>query len=154
MQDQAQPDQVQASIQAAQDAFGYSAMDCQKVIGDYNKSKTPEDQFHIRIDVHMGEVIHTANDVFGEGVNIAARIEPKADPDGIAVSDVIANRCWNKVPAHFQSMGRLPMKNIANPPDLFKAYPIEQQSAAKVAKPGTVPAASAGGSAPGGVFKI
>jgi len=154
MQDQAQPNQVQASIQAAQDAFGYSAMDCQKVIGDYNKSKTPEDQFHIRIDVHMGEVIHTANDVFGEGVNIAARIEPKADPDGIAVSDVIANACWNKVPAHFQSMGRLPMKNIANPPDLFKAYPIEQQSDAKVAKPGTVPAASAGGSAPGGVFKI
>ena len=88
------------------------------------------------------------------GVNIAARIEPKADPDGITVSDVIANACWNKVPAHFQSMGRLPMKNIANPPDLFKAYPIEQQSAAKVAKPGAVPAASAGGSAPGGVFKI
>lgn len=56
----------------------------------------------------MGEVIHTGTDVFGEGVNIAARIEPKADPDGIAVSDVIANAARNKVPAHFMSMGRLP----------------------------------------------
>jgi len=130
------------------------AMDCQKAIGDYNKTKTPEDQFHIRIGVHMGEVIHTTNDVFGEGVNIAERIEPKADPDGIAVSDVIANACRNKVPAHFQSMGRLPMKNIANPPELFKVYPIEQQAAAKVAKPGAAPAAAAGGAAPGGVFKI
>jgi len=130
------------------------AMDCQKAIGDYNKTKTPEDQFHIRIGVHMGEVIHTTNDVFGEGVDIAARIEPKADPDGIAVSDVIANACRNKVPAHFQSMGRLPMKNIANPPELFKVYPIEQQAAAKVAKPGAAPAAAAGGAAPGGVFKI
>jgi class 3 adenylate cyclase len=102
----------------------------------------------------MGEVIHTTNDVFGEGVNIAARIEPKADPDGIAVSDVIANACRNKVPAHFQSMGRLPMKNIANPPELFKVYAIEQQAAAKVAKPGAAPAAAAGGAAPGGVFKI
>jgi len=128
------------------------AMDCQKAIGDYNKSKLPDDQFHIRIGVHMGEVIHTTNDVFGEGVNIAARIEPKADPDGIAVSDVIANACRNKVPAHLQSMGRLPMKNIANPPELFKVYAIEQQAAQKVQK--GAPAPAAGGAAPGGVFKI
>ncbi len=127
------------------------AMDCQKAIGDYNKTKLPDDQFHIRIGVHMGEVIHTTNDVFGEGVNIAARIEPKADPDGIAVSDVIANACRNKVPAHFQSMGRLPMKNIANPPELFKVYAIEQQATAKVAKTAAAPA---GASTPGGVFKI
>jgi class 3 adenylate cyclase len=128
------------------------AMDCQKAIGDYNKTKTPEDQFHIRIGVHMGEVIHTTNDVFGEGVNIAARIEPKCDPDGICVSDVVANACRNKVPAHFSSIGRQPMKNIANPPELFKVFPIEQQQAApKVAKAGAAPA---GASAPGGVFKI
>ncbi len=129
------------------------AMDCQKAIGDYNKSKMPPDQFHIRIGVHMGEVIHTTNDVFGEGVNIAARIEPKADPDGIAVSDVIANACRNKVPAHFQSIGRLPMKNIANPPELFKVFPIEQQQAQKVQKGPSAPAASAA-NAPGGTFKI
>lgn len=128
------------------------AMDCQKAIGEYNKTKLPPDQFHIRIGCHMGEVIHTTNDVFGEGVNIAARIEPKADPDGIAVSDVIANACRNKVPAHFQSMGRLPMKNIANPPELFKVYPIEQQAAQKVQKGPA--AAPAGAAAPGGVFKI
>ena len=128
------------------------AMDCQKGIGDYNKGKPANDQFHIRIGVHMGEVIHTTNDVFGEGVNIAARIEPKADPDGIAVSDVIVNAVRNKVPAHFQSLGRLPMKNIANPPELFKVYPIEQQATAKVAK--GAPAAAPAGAAPGGVFKI
>ena len=114
------------------------ALDCQKAIGEYNKSKSnPDDQFHIRIGVHMGEVIHTGTDVFGEGVNIAARIEPKADPDGIAVSDVIANAARNKVPAHFQSIGRLPMKNIANPPEWFKVFAIEQQqTAVKVQKSG------------------
>jgi class 3 adenylate cyclase len=127
------------------------AMDCQKAIGDYNKTKTPEDQFHIRIGVHMGEVIHTTNDVFGEGVNIAARIEPKCDPDGICVSDVIVNAVRNKVPAHFQSIGRQPMKNIANPPELFKVYPIEQQATQKTSKGAPAPA---GAAAPGGVFKI
>lgn len=130
------------------------AMDCQKGIGDYNKGKTADDQFHIRIGLHMGEVIHTGTDVFGEGVNIAARIEPKADPDGIAVSDVIVNAARNKVPAHFQSMGRLPMKNIANPPELFKVYPLEEQASQKVAKPGAAAATQPAGAAPGGVFKI
>jgi class 3 adenylate cyclase len=130
------------------------ALDCQKAIGAYNKGKTADDQFHIRIGVHMGEVIHTGTDVFGEGVNIAARIEPKADPDGICVSDVIANASRNKVPAHFSSLGRLPMKNIANPPELFKVYALEE-SAPKVAKAGGQAAApAAAGGAPGGTFKI
>ena len=129
------------------------AMDCQKGIGEYNKGKPDNDQFHIRIGLHMGEVIHTGTDVFGEGVNIAARIEPKADPDGIVVSDVIATAARNKVPAHFSSIGRLPMKNIANPPELFKVFPLEESATQKVAKPGA-PAAAAAGGAPGGTFKI
>ena len=138
------------------------AMDCQKGIGDYNKGKPADDQFHIRIGLHIGEVIHTGTDVFGEGVNIAARIEPKADPDGIAVSDAIVNAVRNKVPAHFVSLGRLPMKNIANPPELFKVFALEEAASQKVAKPGAAApapaksgaAAPATGAAPGGVFKI
>ncbi|MCA0202409.1 MAG: adenylate/guanylate cyclase domain-containing protein [Proteobacteria bacterium] len=129
------------------------ALDCQKGIGDYNKGKPANDQFHIRIGVHMGEVIHTGTDVFGEGVNIAARIEPQCDPDGVTVSDVVANAARNKVPAHFMSIGVRPMKNIAKPPELFKVFAIEEQQSAKVAKPGAQ-AAPAAGAAPGGVFKI
>jgi class 3 adenylate cyclase len=127
------------------------AIDCQKAIKDYNKTKPAEEQFHIRIGCHMGEVIHTTNDVFGEGVNIAARIEPKADTDGICVSDVIANAARNKVPAHFSSIGRQPMKNIANPPELFKVFPIEHQETQKTVKVANVAAA---GGTPGGTFKI
>ena len=97
------------------------AMDIQKAIGEYNKTKPPEEQFHVRIGCHMGEVMVTGNDVFGDGVNIAARIEPKADADGIMVSDAIQSEAKNKVPAHFVSAGRLPMKNIAQPPELFKS---------------------------------
>ena len=138
------------------------AMDCQKAIGEYNKGKPDGDQFHIRIGLHMGEVIHTGTDVFGEGVNIAARIEPKADPDGICVSDAIANAARNKVPAHFMSIGRLPMKNIASPPELFKVFALEESASQKVAKPGVAAAPAGKGAAaaapaagaPGGVFKI
>lgn len=128
------------------------ALDCQKGIGDYNKGKPANDQFHIRIGVHMGEVIHTGTDVFGEGVNIAARIEPQCDPDGVTVSDVVANAARNKVPAHFMSIGVRPMKNIAKPPELFKVFALEEQQPTKVAKQGGQAAPAA--AAPGGVFKI
>ena len=129
-------------------------LDCQKAIGDYNKSKTADDQFHIRIGIHMGEVIHTGTDVFGEGVNIAARIEPKCDPDSVTVSDVIANAARNKVPAHFSSIGRHPMKNIANPPELYKVFPLEESSAQKVQKSAVAGAPAAASGSPGGTFKI
>ena len=119
------------------------AMDIQKAIGAYNATKTPDEQFHVRIGCHMGEVMVTGNDVFGDGVNIAARIEPKADADGIMVSEVIQSEAKNKVPTHFVSAGRLPMKNIAQPPELFKVFPLEEQASA-----GT------GGGTPGGTVKI
>lgn len=138
------------------------AMDIQKAIGDYNKTKTPEDQFHVRIGCHMGEVMVTGNDVFGDGVNIAARIEPKADADGIMVSEVIQQEAKNKVPAHFVSVGRLPMKNIAQPPELFKVFPLEDQAGGGTSSSGggsggaTIKVPTGGGDAGGGgnTFKI
>lgn len=135
------------------------AMDIQKAIGDYNKSKTAEDQFHVRIGCHMGEVMVTGNDVFGDGVNIAARIEPKADADGIMVSDAIQSEAKNNVPAHFVSVGRLPMKNIAQPPELFKVFPLEGQAAPSggggAGAAAAAPAGSSGDSGGGAnTFKI
>jgi len=139
------------------------AMDIQKAIGEYNKTKTPDDQFHVRIGCHMGEVMLTGTDVFGEGVNIAAGIEPKADADGILVSEVIQQEAKNKFPAHFVSVGRQPMKNIAQPPELFKVFPLEDTAAKPTGGGGgtvKVPASGGGGGggAPagggGGTFKI
>jgi len=133
------------------------AMDIQKAIGEYNKPKNPEEQIHVRIGCHMGEVMVTGNDVFGDGVNIAARIEPKADADGIMVSDAIQSEAKNQVPAHFVSVGRLPMKNIAQPPELFKVFPLEgQASGGGGGGAGSVKVATPSGSTGGGAntFKI
>lgn len=92
--------------------------------------------------------------MFGDGVNIAARIEPKADTDGICVSEVIFNAAKNKVPAHFSSIGRQPMKNIANPTELFKVFPIAEQVPQKVQKVAAAASAAAAGGQPGGTFKL
>jgi len=107
----------------------------------------------------MEEVMVTGNDVFGDGVNIAARIEPKADADGIMVSDAIQSEAKNNVPAHFVSVGRLPMKNIAQPPELFKVFPLEGQAAPSggggAGAAAAAPAGSSGDSGGGAnTFKI
>jgi class 3 adenylate cyclase len=91
----------------------------QKEFVKYNANRQLHEQIKIRIGVHSGEVIVTKNDCFGEGVNIAARIEPKCEPGSIAISSDVQKEVVNKIQAGFQSLGILPMKNIAHPPEVF-----------------------------------
>ncbi len=92
----------------------------QKALYEFNKPRSANDQLLVRIGIHRGEVIVTAKDVFGEGVNIAARLESITDPGGISISADVYQHVKNKVEAGFQSVGTPPMKNIANPPEVFK----------------------------------
>ena len=107
------------------------AIAAQRALKKFNAARDPNDGMNIRIGLHMGEVELTGNDVFGDGVNIAARIEPKCEPGSLAVSEAVHNEVKNKVEAHFVSMGRVPLKNIPNPPELFKAYIFEEGQAAQ-----------------------
>ncbi len=86
----------------------------------FNKPRPANDQLKVRIGIHRGEVIATAKDVFGEGVNIAARMESITDPGGISISADVYEFVKNKVEAGFQSIGSPKMKNIANPPEVFR----------------------------------
>lgn len=92
----------------------------QKGLYDFNKPRAVNDHLLVRIGIHRGEVIVTGKDVFGEGVNIAARLESITDPGGISISAGVYQHVKNKVEAGFQSVGTPPMKNIANPPEVFK----------------------------------
>ena len=92
----------------------------QKGLYEFNKPRSTHDHLLVRIGIHRGEVIVTAKDVFGEGVNIAARLESITDPGGISISSDVYVHVKNKVEAGFQSVGTPPMKNIANPPEVFK----------------------------------
>jgi class 3 adenylate cyclase len=91
----------------------------QKELVKFNTSRELHEHLKIRIGIHTGEVIVTKNDCFGEGVNIAARIEPKCEPGSIAISSEVQKEVVNKIQAGFQSLGVLPMKNIAHPPEVF-----------------------------------
>lgn len=92
----------------------------QKGLFEFNKPRAVNDHLLVRIGIHRGEVIVTGKDVFGEGVNIAARLESITDPGGISISADVYQHVKNKIEAGFQSVGTPPMKNIANPPEVFK----------------------------------
>jgi len=92
----------------------------QKGLREFNRPRPVNDQLKVRIGIHRGEVIVTGKDVFGEGVNIAARLESITDPGGISISADVYQHVKNKVEAGFQSVGTPKLKNIANPPEVFK----------------------------------
>ncbi|MBY0431419.1 MAG: adenylate/guanylate cyclase domain-containing protein, partial [Rhodospirillales bacterium] len=101
----------------------------QKGLTEYNKTRPLHDQIKIRIGIHTGEVIVTPKDVFGEGVNIAARLEPLTEPGSISISADVLEGVKNKLTCGFLSLGVKPMKNIANPPEVFKVYFAEEDVA-------------------------
>jgi class 3 adenylate cyclase len=97
-------------------------MAMQKGLFAFNKPRPVNDHVKVRIGIHRGEVIVTGKDVFGEGVNIAARMESITDPGGISISADVYEQVRNKIEAGFQSIGIPKMKNIANPPEVFKIH--------------------------------
>jgi len=101
-------------------------------------SAEPEDRrMRFRIGVHLGDVIEKADGtVYGDGVNIAARLEGLAEPGGITVSDSVRNAVRGKVNATFEDQGEQAVKNIAEP---VRAYAVRAGRGAS-AKP--LPAAS------------
>ena len=65
-------------------------------------SISEDNKIRIRIGVHLGDVIHSDNDVFGDAVNIASRIQPLAGPEGICVSEQVFHQVGNKISLEFQ----------------------------------------------------
>ena len=76
-----------------------------------------------RVGIHLGEVIVEQHDIFGDGVNIAARINTLADPGGITVSDAVHDNVRGRLSCDFEDLGTQQVKNIARPLRLFRILP-------------------------------
>jgi adenylate cyclase len=91
------------------------AVEMQRVMIDRN-ADTPEDKrITFRIGVNLGDVIIDGDDIYGDGVNIAARLEGLAEPGGICISRVVRDQIRDKLPYPFEDMGEQSAKNIARP---------------------------------------
>ena len=77
----------------------------------------------LRIGINLGDVIIEGDDIYGEGVNIAARLEPLAEPGGICVSSIVNESVGNRINVRFQDGGEISVKNIDRPIRVWKWHP-------------------------------
>ena len=89
-----------------------SAVDIQREILARNRDLPEARRLYFRIGINIGEVIFDRDDIYGDGVNIAARLESLAEPGGICVSRAVYDSVYSRLPYRFEYMGRQRVKNI------------------------------------------
>ncbi|MAG96983.1 MAG: hypothetical protein CMM08_09900, partial [Rhodospirillaceae bacterium] len=81
-----------------------------------------------RMGVDLGDIIDDGEDVHGEGVNIAARIESLAEPGGICISGGVYEQVRNRLPQRFEGMGEVEVKNVSNAVRVYRVLPSDQST--------------------------
>jgi TolB-like protein/Tfp pilus assembly protein PilF len=110
------------------------AIDIQKSFRDHNQQSTAERRIHLRIGIHLGDVMRQQNDVLGDAVNIASRIEPFAQPDEICISQQVYDQVRNKIDRRTEDLGPQQLKNIEYPIGVYRILPSRQESEITQAK--------------------
>ena len=95
------------------------AFEIQKLIREHNGDGRDDKKIQFRMGVNVGDVIVDGDDIYGDGVNIAARIEALADPGGIFIARGAADEVRDKLPIRLESRGERSVKNIARPIEVF-----------------------------------
>ena len=96
------------------------ASGAQRAFAEYNAGKRDDEKILVRIGLHVGDVILTASDIFGDDVNLVARIEPLATPGGICLSEAVLNIARHKIRLNAEPVEGATLKNISSPPKLFR----------------------------------
>ena len=117
----------------------HCAVEMQRAMAEHNAGIPVERRIEFRIGINLGDIISQDHDIYGDGVNVAARLEALAEPAGICISRVVRDQIRDKLPYVFEDMGEQQVKNIARP---VRAYAMSAQAVA-AAPPSPAPAASA-----------
>lgn len=96
------------------------AYDIQRGVREFNLSLAPETRIHLRIGVHVGEVVESQGDISGDAVNVASRIEPLAEDGGVCVTRQVYDLVRNKVDVPLLSLGSKSLKNVAEPMEVYR----------------------------------
>jgi TolB-like protein/Flp pilus assembly protein TadD len=96
------------------------AVDVQRGMAERNVAVAPDKRLDFRIGINVGDIIIDDDDIFGDGVNVAARLEALADPGGICVSRVVRDQVWDKLSFAFEALGAQRVKNITRPVEVFR----------------------------------
>jgi adenylate cyclase len=99
------------------------AVEMQHGMSERNAGIQAEKRIEFRIGIHQGDIIIDDSDIFGDGVNVAARLEGTAEPGGICVSRMVRDEVRDKLDVAFDDLGEHSLKNIARPVRVFAVRP-------------------------------
>src|SRR5438874_10309017 len=99
------------------------AVEIQGGMSRRNVGVADDERISFRIGVNVGDVIAEPEDIYGDGVNIAARLEALAEPNGICISQMVYEQIRDKLDYPFEDLGHLTVKNIARPLHAFALRP-------------------------------
>ena len=123
-------DNILAEFASVIEAVG-SAVEIQEELRIRN-AELPEDRrMEFRIGVNLGDVIHEEERIYGDGVNVAARVESLAEPGGICVSGTVFDQIESKLPLGYEYLGEQSVKNISKPVRIYKAL-MDPEAVGKV----------------------
>ena len=94
-------------------------IEIQEAIARRNSANPPQGNFQLRIGIHAGDVVRRADDVIGDGVNIAARIVPLTGEGGICISQQVFDQVANRLTSSPKRMGEVKLKNISRPLEIY-----------------------------------
>src|ERR1700730_14467343 len=102
---------VQCAVETQQELFGY------------NGGLPEPRRMRFRIGIHLGDVMVEGDDVYGDGVNITARLQELAEPGGILISGPVYDQVHNKLSIGFEPLGEQSLKNVAHPVTGYRVLP-------------------------------
>jgi class 3 adenylate cyclase len=109
-----------------------SAYEIQRATKEFNVPLPEGRRIHLRVGVHLGDVVETHGDIAGDAVNVASRIEPLADEDGVCLTRQVYDQVRNKLELSFVSLGLKELKNVAEPLEVYRMImPWEEERGAQ-----------------------
>lgn len=96
------------------------AVDLQRAIAERNRGVAEDRRLTFRIGINLGDILTDHDDLFGDGVNIAARLEAMAEPGGVLISHTVHEHVERKLPVHFDDQGECALKNISRPIRVYR----------------------------------
>ena len=111
------------------------AYEIQRATKEFNIPLAEDRRVHLRIGVHLGDVVESQGDIAGDAVNVASRIEPLAEDGGVCITRQVYDHVKGKVDISLSSLGQKSLKNVAEPMEVYKmVLPWEKQAAEASAK--------------------
>src|SRR5246127_3759663 len=113
------------------------ALSVQRSVQSLQDETLRQPRIVLRIGINLGDVIIEGDDIYGDGVNVAARLEPLAEPGGICISSIVNESIGNRIDVRFEDGGDISVKNIDRPIRIWRWHPDEVTTATNGRSPNT-----------------